>query len=53
MKRGYEVFTRCYAEGVLVRQAGEAICLSPPLIIEKPQIDRIVETLHKVLATVE
>jgi beta-alanine--pyruvate transaminase len=53
MKRGYEVFTRCYAEGVLVRQAGEAICLSPPLIIEKSQIDRIVETLHKVLATVE
>jgi beta-alanine--pyruvate transaminase len=53
MKRAYDVFTRCYAEGVLVRQAGEAICLSPPLIIEKSQIDRIVETLHKVLATVE
>jgi beta-alanine--pyruvate transaminase len=53
MKRAYEVFTRCYGEGVLVRQAGEAICLSPPLIIEKSQIDRIVETLHKVLASVE
>jgi beta-alanine--pyruvate transaminase len=53
MKRAYDVFTRCYGEGVLVRQAGEAICLSPPLIIEKSQIDRIVETLHKVLATVE
>jgi beta-alanine--pyruvate transaminase len=53
MKRAYDVFTRCYGEGVLVRQAGEAICLSPPLIIEKSQIDRIVETLHKVLATVD
>jgi beta-alanine--pyruvate transaminase len=53
LKRAYEVFTGCYAAGVLVRQAGEAICLSPPLIIEKSQIDRIVETLHKVLATVE
>ena len=53
LKRTYEVFTRCFAEGVLVRQAGEAICLSPPLIIEKSQIDQIVETLRKVLASVE
>jgi beta-alanine--pyruvate transaminase len=53
MKRAYEVFTGCYAQGVLVRQAGEAICLSPPLIIEKSQIDQIVETLRKVLASVE
>ncbi len=53
LKRAYEVFTRCFAEGVLVRQAGEAICLSPPLIIEKSQIDQIVETLRKVLAAVE
>jgi len=53
MKRAYEVFTGCYGEGVLVRQAGEAICLSPPLIIEKPQIDRIVETLRKVITAVE
>jgi beta-alanine--pyruvate transaminase len=53
LKRAYEVFTGCYAEGALVRQAGEAICLSPPLIIEKSQIDQIVETLRKVLAAVE
>ncbi len=53
MKRAYEVFTGCYGAGVLVRQAGEAICLSPPLIIEKAQIDRIVETLRKVLTAVE
>ncbi len=53
LKRAYEVFTGCYAAGVLVRQAGEAICLSPPLIIEKAQIDQIVETLRKVLTTVE
>jgi len=53
LKRAYEVFTGCYAAGVLVRQAGEAICLSPPLIIETSQIDQIVETLRKVLAAVE
>jgi len=53
MKRAYDVFTGCYAAGVLVRQAGDAICLSPPLIIEKSQIDQIVETLREVLASVE
>jgi beta-alanine--pyruvate transaminase len=53
MKRTYDVFTGCYAEGVLVRQAGDIICLSPPLIIEKPQIDRIVETVRKVLERVD
>jgi beta-alanine--pyruvate transaminase len=53
MKRTYEIFTRCYAEGVLVRQAGEAICLSPPLIIETHQIDCIVETLRRVLNAID
>ena len=53
LKRAYDVFTRCYADGVLVRQAGEAICLSPPLIIEKAQIDQLVETLRKALQAVE
>jgi beta-alanine--pyruvate transaminase len=53
MKRTYETFTRCYAEGVLVRQAGEVICLSPPLIIETHQIDRIVETLRRVLNMID
>jgi beta-alanine--pyruvate transaminase len=53
LKRAYEVFTACYEAGVLVRQAGDAICLSPPLIIEHSQIDRIVETLRTVLARVE
>jgi beta-alanine--pyruvate transaminase len=52
-KRAYEVFTRCYAEGVLVRQAGEAICLSPPLIIETHQIDRIVDTLRVALSGID
>jgi len=53
MKRTYDVFTGCYAEGVLVRQAGDIICLSPPLIVEKPQIDRMVETLRTVLNRVD
>ena len=47
--RGYEVFTRCFERGVLVRQTGEVIALSPPLIIEKPQIDEIFGTLREVV----
>ena len=47
--RGFEVFTRCFERGVLVRQTGEVIALSPPLIIEKPQIDEIFGTLREVV----
>ncbi|MBV8877548.1 MAG: aspartate aminotransferase family protein [Gammaproteobacteria bacterium] len=47
--RGFEVFARCFERGVLVRQTGEVIALSPPLIIEKPQIDQIFDTLREVL----
>lgn len=44
--RGYEVFERCFREGgLLVRCTGDVIALSPPLIIDKAQIDRIVEIL--------
>jgi beta-alanine--pyruvate transaminase len=47
--RGFEVFTRSFERGVLVRQTGEVIALSPPLIIEKPQIDQIFGTLREVV----
>jgi beta-alanine--pyruvate transaminase len=43
--RGYEVFVKCYEAGVLVRMAGDIIALSPPLIVEAAQIERIVETI--------
>ncbi|MBP2161845.1 MULTISPECIES: aspartate aminotransferase family protein [Asticcacaulis] len=48
--RALEVFDRCYDKGVLIRVTGDIIALSPPLIIEKPQIDRIVETIREALA---
>ena len=47
--RGFEVFTRCFERGVLVRQTGDVIALSPPLIIEKEQIEQIFGTLREVL----
>jgi beta-alanine--pyruvate transaminase len=34
---------------VLIRTTGDIIALSPPLIIEKHEIDRIGETLAEVL----
>jgi len=50
--RAFDAFTQCFAEGVLIRVTGEIIALSPPLIVEKAQIDEIFETLGKVLKRV-
>jgi beta-alanine--pyruvate transaminase len=47
--RAFECFLQCYQQGLLVRTTGDIIALSPPLIIEQPQIDRIVEILSQVL----
>jgi len=51
--RAYEAFTRCFERGVLVRVTGDTIALSPPLIIEREQIDEIIATLGEVLRTLE
>jgi beta-alanine--pyruvate transaminase len=47
--RGYEVFTRCFADGLLVRVTGDIIAMSPPLILERGQIDTIVSKLGSAL----
>jgi beta-alanine--pyruvate transaminase len=36
----------CFEQGVLIRTTGDIIALSPPLIIERSQIDQIVDTLR-------
>jgi beta-alanine--pyruvate transaminase len=51
--RAMEVFEACFDEGLLIRVTGDIIALSPPLILEKSHIDRMVETIRKVLAKVE
>ena len=48
--RAYEVFRRCYQKGVLIRVTGDIIALSPPLIVEPEQIERIVATIAAALA---
>lgn len=44
---GRDVFDECYKNGVMVRYTGNTIALSPPLIINKAQIDKIVDVLGK------
>ncbi|MGH8063022.1 MAG: aspartate aminotransferase family protein [Pseudoxanthomonas sp.] len=48
--RGYDVFTRAFNHGnLLTRLTGDVLALSPPLIVEKPHIDRIFEVLADTL----
>jgi beta-alanine--pyruvate transaminase len=47
--RAFDAFLRCYEKGVLVRTTGDTIALSPPLIVERHEIDRIITTLREVL----
>jgi beta-alanine--pyruvate transaminase len=51
-KRAFEAFLKAYDAGLLVRTTGDIIALSPPLIIEKSQIDRIGEVLAGVLTDI-
>lgn len=51
--RAFDCFLRCFEKGVLIRTTGDTIALSPPLIIEKQQIDTLVTTLTEVLSTVD
>lgn len=52
-KRAHEAFIGCYERGVLVRYTGDTIALSPPLIIERSQIDQIMSTIREVLHTID
>lgn len=47
--RAFEVFEKMFKKGVLVRVTGETIALSPPLIIDKAQIDQIVSLLGETI----
>jgi len=51
-KRAYEAFVKAFEAGVLVRVTGDIIALSPPLIVEKPQIERMFGCVRQVLQAV-
>jgi beta-alanine--pyruvate transaminase len=51
-RRAYETFVKCYERGVLIRTTGDTIALSPPLIINKSEIDTLFGTIGEVIDTV-
>jgi len=51
-KRAYEAFVAAFESGVLIRVTGDIIALSPPLIVEKPQIDRLFQGIRDALEAV-
>ena len=50
--RAFDAYLKCFAAGLLVRPTGDIIALSPPLIVEKAQIDEIFDTIRTVLQQV-
>ena len=48
-----ELSDRVRQAGVIVRATGQKLVLSPPLVIERDQIDQIVEVLGRELAATE
>ncbi|MGV3480539.1 MAG: aspartate aminotransferase family protein [Sphingobium sp.] len=48
-RRAFDVFQRCFDDGLLIRVTGDIIALSPPLIISEAQIDEIVDRIGTTL----
>ncbi len=48
-KRAFSIFLDCWEQGVLIRTTGDTIAFSPPLIIEKHHIDRLIDTVRGAL----
>ena len=51
-KRGYEALVKCFNAGLLVRTTGDTIALSPPLIVEKAEIDRMFSIVGEVIESI-
>jgi len=45
-KRAFNIFLDLYEKGLLLRTTGDIVAISPPLIIERAQIDQIVDMLR-------
>src|SRR5690606_39140239 len=50
--RAMELFHSCFDKGLLVRATGDIIALSPPLIVEKDEIDTMFGTIGELLETI-
>jgi len=52
-KRAFNAFLKAFEKGIMIRTTGDIIAMSPPLIIEKAQIDQLIGTLKDVLEELE
>ncbi|MHA1158133.1 MAG: aminotransferase class III-fold pyridoxal phosphate-dependent enzyme, partial [Alphaproteobacteria bacterium] len=52
-KRAFSAFIKAYESNILIRTTGDIIALSPPLIIQKSEIDQLFETLMSVLKSID
>jgi beta-alanine--pyruvate transaminase len=52
-KRAYETFLKVFESGVLIRWTGDILAFSPPLIVEKAQIERIFSTVGDALKSLQ
>ena len=48
---GTAVMKQCWAEGLMVRQIGDAIAVSPPLVIEDKHIAEFAEKFRRAAET--
>ena len=51
--RAFATYLKCYEMGVLVRHTADIIAISPPLTIEKNEIDRIFSCIAEALTSLE
>ena len=52
-KRGMMAFRQCFDADVLVRSTGDTIAVAPPLIVSETEIEKIFDTLRKVLIALD
>ena len=51
--RAFDIYLKCYEKGLLVRQTGDIIALSPPLIVSEEQIDDMTNILGDAIRETE
>ena len=52
-KRAFSAFLKAYEKGILIRTTGDIIAMSPPLIIDRAQVDELIGTLREVLEALD
>jgi len=50
--RAQQVNTACFEAGILIRTTGDTLMISPPIIVEPEQIDRIFNTLRRAIGQI-